>query len=344
MDDINKHDDKTSPDSEILADLSDVGDAIDALRADVAHQDDQHASSAFEQTDQSRQLEILEERILDISGQLSQSRSQNDRLGFALQQAKEQLAALRDEVDKLTQPPSSYGTFLGINPDGSIDVIVTGRKMRVSLSPDIDPGVLNRGDEVVLNESLSVVLARQGERSGEVVKLKELLDNGTRAIVFGRADEERVCEVASALQATTLRAGDALLFDARAGLLVERLDRQEVEDLVLEEVPDITYADVGGLDQQIEAITDAVELPYLHRELFGTSQLPAPKGILLYGPPGCGKTLIAKAVANSLAKKVAEVTGNKNTRSYLISMLVKPNAKFDSASSVRAKKPKKGFR
>ncbi len=320
MDDINKHDDKTSPDSEILADLSDVGDAIDALRTDVAHQGDQHASSAFEQTDQSRQLEILEERILDISGQLSQSRSQNDRLGFALQQAKEQLAALRDEVDKLTQPPSSYGTFLGINPDGSIDVIVTGRKMRVSLSPDIDPGVLNRGDEVVLNESLSVVLARQGERSGEVVKLKELLNNGTRAIVFGRADEERVCEVASALQETTLRAGDALLFDARAGLLVERLDRQEVEDLVLEEVPDITYADVGGLDQQIEAITDAVELPYLHRELFGTYQLPAPKGILLYGPPGCGKTLIAKAVANSLAKKVAEVTGNKNTRSYFLNI------------------------
>jgi len=320
MDDINKHDDKTRADSEILANLSDVGDAIDALRADVAHQGDQHASSAFEQTDQSRQLEILEERILDISGQLSQSRSQNDRLGFALQQAKEQLAALRDEVDKLTQPPSSYGTFLGINPDGSIDVIVTGRKMRVSLSPDIDPGVLNRGDEVVLNESLSVVLARQGERSGEVVKLKELLDNGTRAIVFGRADEERVCEVASALQETTLRAGDALLFDARAGLLVERLDRQEVEDLVLEEVPDITYADVGGLDQQIEAITDAVELPYLHRELFGTYQLPAPKGILLYGPPGCGKTLIAKAVANSLAKKVAEVTGNKNTRSYFLNI------------------------
>jgi len=266
------------------------------------------------------QIEALEERLLEVNGLLSQSRSQNDRLSFALQQAKEQLAQLRDEVDKLTQPPASYGTFLGLNVDGSIDVVVSGRKMRVSLSPDVDPGLLKRGDEVVLNESLSVVLVRDGERSGEVVKLKELLADGTRAIVYGRGDEERVCEVAEALSGISLRAGDALLYDLRAGLLVERLDRQEVEDLVLEEVPDVTYDDVGGLDSQIEAITDAVELPYLHRELFATYQLPAPKGILLYGPPGCGKTLIAKAVANSLAKKVAEVTGNTNIRSYFLNI------------------------
>jgi len=266
------------------------------------------------------QVEALEEKLLEVNGLLSQSRSQNDRLSFALQQAKEQLAQLRDEVEKLTQPPSSYGTFMSLNHDGSIDVVVSGRKMRVSLSPDIDPGLLKRGDEVVLNESLSVVLARDGERSGEVVKLKEILDGGQRAIVYGRADEERVCEIADALQGTTLRAGDALLYDLRAGLLVERLDRQEVEDLVLEEVPDVSYGDVGGLDEQIEAITDAVELPYLHRDLFAAYELPAPKGILLYGPPGCGKTLIAKAVANSLAKKVAESTGNANIRSYFLNI------------------------
>ena len=266
------------------------------------------------------QIESLEERLLEVNGQLSQSRSQNDRLSFALQQAKEQLAQLRDEVEKLTQPPATYGTFMSLNPDGSVDVVVSGRKMRVSLSPDLDPGQLRRGDEVVLNESLSVVLARQGERSGEVVKLKEILSDGTRAIVYGRADEERVCEISDELRSATLRAGDALLFDLRAGLLVERLDRQEVEDLVLEEVPDVTYDDVGGLDGQIEAITDAVELPYLHRQLFNTYQLPAPKGILLYGPPGCGKTLIAKAVANSLAKKVAQTTGNAAVRSYFLNI------------------------
>jgi proteasome-associated ATPase len=273
-----------------------------------------------EQALQERQVELLEEKLLDVTGQLSQTRSQNDRLSFALQQAKEQLAALRDEVETLTQPPASYGTYLGMNEDGSIDVFVSGRKMRVSLSPDIDPGLLQRGDEVVLNESLSVVLARDGVSSGEVVKLKELLHGGTRAIIFSRADEERVCEVASTIQGMKLRAGDALLLDTRSGLLVERLDRQEVEDLVLEEVPDVTYEDVGGLDSQIEAITDAVELPYLHRSLFGTYRLPAPKGILLYGPPGCGKTLIAKAVANSLAKKVAQVTGNSQIRSYFLNI------------------------
>ena len=265
-------------------------------------------------------LEVLEERLLESRGQLSHAVSQNEKLTFTLQQAKEQLAALRDEVEKLSQPPSAYGTFLEMNADGSVDVFASGRKMRVSLHPDIDPGLLHRGDEVVLNESLNVVLVRDGERSGEVVKLKEVLEDERRAIIYGRADEERVCDLAASLQGTTLRAGDALLLDMRAGLLIERLDRQEVEELVLEEVPEVTYENVGGLDAQIEAITDAVELPYLHRELFGLYQLPAPKGILLYGPPGCGKTLIAKAVANSLAKKVAEVTGNTNIRSYFLNI------------------------
>ncbi len=265
-------------------------------------------------------VEALEESLLAVRGRLSQALAQNEKLTFTLQQAKEQLASLREEVDKLTQPPSAYGTYLGINPDGSVDVYASGRKMRVALHPDIDPGILRRGDEVVLNESLNVVLVREGERSGEVVKLKEVLEGGERAVVFGRGDEERVCEIAADLQDIKMRAGEALLLDNRAGLLVERLPRQEVEELVLEEVPDVTYEDVGGLDAQIEAITDAVELPYLHRELFGTYRLPAPKGILLYGPPGCGKTLIAKAVANSLAKKVAEVTGNTNIRSYFLNI------------------------
>ncbi len=265
-------------------------------------------------------IEALEEKLLESRGQLTHAISQNEKLTFTLQQAKEQLAVLRDEVEKLSQPPSAYGTFLAMNEDGSVDVFASGRKMRVSLHPDIDPGLLHRGDEVVLNESLNVVLVRDGERSGEVVKLKEVLEDGQRAIIFGRADEERVCDLASSLQSITLRAGDALLLDLRAGLLIERLDRQEVEELVLEEVPDVTYEDVGGLDSQIEAITDAVELPYLHRDLFTEYQLPAPKGILLYGPPGCGKTLIAKAVANSLAKKVAEVTGNTNIRSYFLNI------------------------
>ena len=270
--------------------------------------------------EQPGRVEALEERLLEAKGRLSQAISQNEKLSLTLQQAKEQLAALRDEVEKLSQPPSAYGTFVGMNPDGSVDVVASGRKMRVSIHPDLDPGQLRRGDEVVLNESLNVVLVREGERSGEVVKLKELLEGGQRAIIFGRGDEERVCDLADELIGTTLRAGDALLLDVRSGLLFERLDRQEVEELVLEEVPDVTYDDVGGLDGQIEAITDAVELPYLHRELFGTYRLPAPKGILLYGPPGCGKTLIAKAVANSLAKKVAEVTGNTNIRSYFLNI------------------------
>ena len=265
-------------------------------------------------------VQSLEERLLQTKGQLNQAISQNEKLTFTLQQAKEQLATLREEVEKLTQPPAAYGTFLDVNEDGTVDVFASGRKMRVALHPDIDPGVLRKGNEVVLNESLNVVLVRDGELAGEVVTLKEMMADRHRAIVFARADEERVVELAEELAGVRLRAGDSLLMDTRSQLLIEKLPRPEVEELVLEEVPDITYADVGGLDTQIEAITDAVELPYLHRRLFAHYKLPAPKGILLYGPPGCGKTLIAKAVANSLAKKVAEATNNTSIRSYFLNI------------------------
>jgi proteasome-associated ATPase len=265
-------------------------------------------------------VQSLEERLLETKGQLAQAVSQNEKLTYTLQQAKEHIAALREEVDKLTQPPSAYGTFLHANDDGTVDVFSGGRKMRVAVHPEIDGVELRRGQEVVLNESLNVILAREGEDSGEVVTLKDLLDDGRRAIVYARADEERVVELSHDLLGVHLRAGDAVLMETRSGLLVEKLPRPEVEELVLEEVPDVTYADVGGLDSQIEDITDAVELPYLHRALFKEYKLPAPKGILLYGPPGCGKTLIAKAVANSLAKKVAQVTGNANIRSYFLNI------------------------
>ena len=255
--------------------------------------------------DAPKRVRTLEEKLLETKGQLQQAISQNERLTFTLREAREHIAALREEVDKLTQPPAAYGTFLGRNDDGTVDVFSGGRKMRVALHPEMADRAcrdLQRGDEVVLNESLNVVLARSAEQSGDIVTLKELLEDG-RAMIVGRADEERVVELAEALAGVKLRAGDSVLMDSRTGLLLEKLPRPEVEELILEEVPDISYADVGGLDDQIEAITDAVELPFLYRDLFVEHKLPAPKGILLYGPPGCGKTLIAKAVANSLAKQ-----------------------------------------
>ncbi len=292
----------------------------EGLRAQLEEAESEIAALRRRLQDSPRRVQALEERLLEVKGQLAQAVSQNEKLTFTLQTAKEHIANLREEVEKLTQPPAAYGTFLGENDDGSVDVFSGGRKMRVSLHPDIDQSQLSRGDEVVLNESLNVVLARPGERAGEVVVVKEVLEDGRRALVYGRADEERVAELADALVDVRLRAGDSVLMESRTGLLVEKLPRPEVEELVLEEVPDVTYADVGGLDDQIEAITDAVELPYLYRDLYAEHRLPAPKGILLYGPPGCGKTLIAKAVANSLAKKVAEVTGNTNARSYFLNI------------------------
>jgi proteasome-associated ATPase len=270
----------------------------------------------------------LEEKLLETKGQLQQAVSRNEKLVFTLQQAKEQIAALKEEVEKLTQPPSAYGTFLAENEDGTVDVFTAGRKMRVAVHPEVDSDTLRRGAEVVLNESLNVLSVRDAEASGEVVTLKELLDDAPlgdasqapRAVVVCRADEERVVELSAGLVGEKLRAGDSLLMDSRTGLLLERLPRPEVEELVLEEVPDVTYADVGGLDSQIEDITDAVELPFLYRSLYQHYRLPAPKGVLLYGPPGCGKTLIAKAVANSLASKVAEISGDREARSYFLNI------------------------
>ena len=290
---------------------------------DVPENDDQIVVSSPRDTTMSdveqasRRIEMLEEKLLEARGALAQSRSNNEKLTITIQQTRDQIAALRDEVEKLTQPPAVYGTFIDFNDDGTVDIFASGRKMRVALHPGLDPGQIDRGNEVVLNESFTVIAVRESDGQGEVVTVKEVLDD-RRVLVYGRADEERVVELADSLRQVKLRSGDALLLDLRSNLLVEKLLRQEAEELILEEVPDITYADVGGLDAQIEAITDAVELPYLHRALFNDYDLPAPKGILLYGPPGCGKTLIAKAVANSLSQKVAELTGNRNVRSYFL--------------------------
>ncbi len=269
--------------------------------------------------DSPRQVRVLEERLLETKGQLAQALSQNERLAATLREAREQIIALKEEVEKLTAPPSGFGVFLGVNDDGTINISSGGRKLRVNVHPDIDPKSLQPGQELMLNEALNVVEACTYEVQGEVVQLKEML-GVDRALVIGNADEERVVQIGEPLRNRTLRAGDSLLMDVRSGFVLEHLPKPEVEELILEEVPDISYQDIGGLADQIEQIRDAVELPFLHADLFAEHQLKPPKGILLYGPPGCGKTLIAKAVANSLAKKVAEVTGKPSGRSYFLNI------------------------
>ncbi len=270
--------------------------------------------------DSPRQVRVLEERLLETKGQLAQALSQNERLAATLREAREQILALKEEVEKLTAPPSGYGVFLSVNDDGTVNISSGGRKLRVNVHPQIDPKSLQLGQEVMLNEALNIVEACSFEVQGEVVSLKEML-GPDRALVIGNADEERVVQIGEPLRNHTLRAGDALLLDTRSGFVLEHLPKPEVEELVLEEVPDVSYQDIGGLSRQIEAIRDAVELPFLHADLYLEHQLKPPKGILLYGPPGCGKTLIAKAVANSLAKQVATMTGQESGgRSYFLNI------------------------
>ena len=262
----------------------------------------------------------LEERLRETKDQLGQSVARNEKLTYTLREARDSIATLREEIDKLTQAPASYGTFLGLNDDdGSADVFANGRKVRVAVNPELDE-LLEVGQEVVLNDSLNIVKARALETTGEMASIRELIGTD-RAMITGRADEERVVAIAESLRgAGMLKAGDAVLLDQRSNMIVEKLPRPGVEDLVLEEVPDVSYADIGGLDEQIEQITDAIELPFVHADLFTEYELPSPKGILLYGPPGCGKTLIAKAVANSLAKRVSEVSGDDTAKSFFINI------------------------
>ncbi|TDC37823.1 proteasome ATPase [Actinomadura sp. KC345] len=264
-----------------------------------------------------RQVRVLEERLHEAQANLAAVTGQNERLVATLKEAREQIVALKEEVDRLAQPPSGFGVFLEARDDGTIDIFTGGRKLRVNVSPAVDVDELQRGQEVMLNEALNVVEALTFEEQGEVVMLKELFDDGERALVIAHADEERVIKLAEPLRGVPLRAGDSLMLEPRSGYAYEKIHKAEVEELVLEEVPDISYNEIGGLGGQIELIRDAVELPYLHADLFREHQLRPPKGVLLYGPPGCGKTLIAKAVANSLAKQVAEKTGQEGKSFFL---------------------------
>ncbi len=271
-------------------------------------------------TESPRHLRVLEERLAEAQHTVSGLSGQNDRLASTLKEARDQIVALKEEVDRLAQPPSGFGVFLGRRDDGTVDVFTGGRKLRVTVSPSVAVEDLRRGQEVMLNEALNVVLALAFERTGDVVMLKEILEDGERALVISHADEERIVHLADVLLDQPLRVGDSLLIESRSAYAYERIPKSEVEELVLEEVPDIDYESIGGLANQIEQIRDAVELPFLHAELFREHKLRPPKGVLLYGPPGCGKTLIAKAVANSLAKKVAAVTGQVSAKSYFLNI------------------------
>ena len=290
------------------------------LSAQVAFLQEELALARRKITEGPRHVRQLEERLAAASAQIARLTENNERLVATLKEARAQIVSLKEEIDRLAQPPSGYGIFLNrYEDDDTVDVFTGGRKMRVTVSPSVDASALRPGQEVLLNDALNVVGALEFERTGEVTMLKELLD-GDRALVISHADEERIVRLAEPLRDAPLRAGDSLMIEPRSAYAYERIPKSEVEELVLEEVPDVDYYDIGGLDRQIEQIRDAIELPFLHADLFREHDLRPPKGVLLYGPPGCGKTLIAKAVANSLAKQMAARRGEEKHTSYFLNI------------------------
>ena len=292
-------------------------DEVKVLTTQISFLEEEIAALRRRLADSPRQTRLLEERLREAETNLASVSGQNERMAETLREARDQIVALKEELDRLSQPPSGFGVFLQGYEDGTVDVFTGGRKMRVTVSPAVELDSLRPGQEVVLNEALNGVIAQGYETVGEVVMLRELIEGGDRALVISHSDEERVVRLAEPLRNATLQAGDSLLLEPRSGYVYERIPKAEVEQLILEEVPDITYSDIGGLGSQIEQIRNAIELPYLHHDLFKRIMLRPPKGVLLYGPPGCGKTLIAKAVANSLAKLVAAQTGGEGTGFFM---------------------------
>ncbi|WP_133743400.1 proteasome ATPase [Actinorugispora endophytica] len=309
-----------------MADVADRDDERQAerdreeLTAQVSYLEKELSVLRRKLADSPRHVRLLEDRLREAQTGLAASNAQNDRLVSTLKEARDQIVALKEEVDRLAQPPSGFGVFLEARDDETVEIFTNGRKMRVNVSPSVDLDELRSGQEVMLNEAFNIVEAASFETVGEVVMLKEILEDGDRALVISNHDEEKIVRLAEPLRDQPIRAGDSLLLESRSGYVYERIPKSEVEELILEEVPDIAYTDIGGLGGQIELIRDAVELPYLHKELFYEHKLRPPKGVLLYGPPGCGKTLIAKAVANSLAKQVAEKTGRDVGKSFFLNI------------------------
>lgn len=261
----------------------------------------------------SEDLSDLRKRFDDLS-------AHNDLLTKTLREARDQVLELHHEIEKLGLPPNSYALFVSAAENGLINIVFNGRQMRVAFSPEVDASALKRGQELLLNESMNVIEVGGTTNSGQLVTFVEVVEDGERILVRGQADEVHVVLCAHPIDVASLRSGDSLLCDLRAGFAFERIAKSEIDDLLLEEVPDVSYEDIGGLQEQIESIIDAVELPFLQAKMFADYSLKAPKGILLYGPPGCGKTLIAKAVANSIAKKTQAATGNGSGRSYFINI------------------------
>jgi proteasome-associated ATPase len=291
---------------------------IHHLQTQIKFLEDETALLRRRLTNSPRQVKVLEEQLLQSRGDLTRAVSQNEKLVEVLRAERDKISALKEEVEKLARPPATFGVYLTENEDGSVDVFTGGRKMRVNVDPEIDRDRFKKGVEVILNEALNVVDVLDQDVVGEVTVVKQLLGDD-RAVLISRADEKMVA-VLSAEVRGHLRAGDPVLYDPRSGYALEALPKEEVEEVILEEIPDVTYDEIGGLGKQIEDIRDAVELPFLYAELFAEHQLPPPKGVLLYGPPGCGKTLIAKAVANSLAQQMAEKMGRTDAHSYFLNI------------------------
>ncbi|TMK80117.1 MAG: proteasome ATPase [Actinobacteria bacterium] len=288
------------------------------LQTQIKFLEDETALLRRRLTNSPRQVKVLEEQILQTRSDLAKAAAQNEKLVSVLQAEREKIESLKEEVEKLTRPPATFGVYLRENEDRSVDVFTAGRKMRVNVDPEVDHASLRRGVEVILNEALNVVEVLDQDEQGEVTSVKQLLGED-RAILVGRGDEQAVAVLAASIRGN-VHVGDPVLFDARSGYALEILPKEEVEEVILEEIPDVSYEDIGGLGTQIEDIRDAVELPFLYAELFEEHRLKPPKGVLLYGPPGCGKTLIAKAVAHSLAQQVAEKTGMAGAHSYFLNI------------------------
>ena len=261
-------------------------------------------------------LSLIDQLLVTISEKdkrsralLSQLRRQLQEDQITFQEARKTIVELEGALEKVTAPANRIATYLGAPNEGIAYISIGGSDYYTNVDPRVDIGSLKVGTRVLVNEAYAVVGDLGYSPSGPVSKVIDILSDGRLRVGQEHGLQAVVLERSSTLREVPLKVGEDIRIDPSYKVALERLTTPETKDYYLEDVPELPWNKIGGQQEAIQAIKDTIEMPALHPELFKRYQYSTPKGFLLYGPPGCGKTLIGKATAYNLVRQLNEESG-----------------------------------